>query len=84
MVKEDNRQKKYEKLGPTKAKSKKFNLGNESQERRFFFSSKKENYQKFFSGSNILKKKNSKIIRIPKNNEITRKYINKLYKKKKN
>ena len=29
-------------------------------------------------------KKNSKIIRIPKNNEITRKYINKLYKKKKN
>ena len=37
MVKEDNRQKKYEKLGPTKAKSKKFNLGNESQERRFFF-----------------------------------------------
>ena len=57
MVKEDNGQKKYEKLGATKAKSKKFNLGNESQERRFFFSSKRENYQKFFSGSNILKKK---------------------------
>ena len=46
MVKVDNRQKRYEKHVATKAKNKKFNLGNESQEKRFF-SSERENYQSF-------------------------------------
>ena len=46
MVKVDSRQKRDEKRVATKAKNKKFNLGNESQEKRFF-SSERENYQSF-------------------------------------
>ena len=80
MVKVDSRQKRDEKRVATKAKNKKFNLGNESQEKRFF-SSKRENYQPFRFRFHENENKIYEIICILKYKEIIRKYINKLYKK---